>query len=196
MERLKHETRAEHLALEARVPLMQPGLTVPQYAQVLRAFASVVLPLEQRLAALPLPDALKYPARRHTPALQADLAALGLDWSPHPLPETLATSLPAAYGTLYVLEGSTLGGQLISRHLKKHLNLDGTSGAAYFSGYGPDTGRQWRAFTQFMRDAEREAAQPGWADAMVQDMVQEARAAFAVFAAALLAVAPAPRGAA
>ncbi|WP_199698674.1 biliverdin-producing heme oxygenase [Deinococcus cavernae] len=110
LERLKHETRAEHLALEARLPLLRPDLTLEQYAAVLRAFAGVVLPLERRLAALPWPAALDYPARRHTPALQADLGALGLSAPEFALPDTLATTLPAAYGTLYVLEGSTLGG--------------------------------------------------------------------------------------
>lgn len=177
MQRLKQETRSEHLALEAQLPLMSPDLTLAQYRAVLRAFASVILPLEQRLEDCCLPAALGYPARRHTSALQRDLTVLGLDAPPHPLPDTLGTRAPAVYGTLYVLEGSTLGGQLISRHLHRHLHLTATTGAAYFAGYGPDTGPKWRAFHQFML----ETVQPEWSDAILA----EARTAFQTFSAAV-----------
>ena len=180
MDRLKQGTRAEHLALEARVPLMQADLTLAQYGRVVQAFASVVVPLERRAATLPFPDVLAYHSRCHSPALQADLAALGLVASERNLPDTLVTSLPGAYGTLYVLEGSTLGGQLISRHLQKHLNLHAGNGAAYFSGYGPDTGPRWRAFAAFMNDAGRHAP-PAWID----EVVHEARTTFETIAAAV-----------
>jgi heme oxygenase len=36
--------------------------------------------------------------------------------------------------------------QLIAKQLKTALDLDRTSGAAFFSGYGRATGAMWRAF--------------------------------------------------
>ena len=50
------------------------------------------------------------------------------------------------FGSLYVIEGSTLGGQVISRHLKQQFDLDETNGAAFFSGYGKETGKMWNGY--------------------------------------------------
>jgi heme oxygenase len=51
-----------------------------------------------------------------------------------------------ALGCCYVIEGATLGGQLIARHLKTVLQLDPANGAALFNGYGRATGAMWRSF--------------------------------------------------
>ena len=52
------------------------------------------------------------------------------------------------FGSLYVIEGSTLGGQVISRHLKQKFELDEANGAAFFSGYGKETGKMWNGFRE------------------------------------------------
>jgi hypothetical protein len=57
------------------------------------------------------------------------MAYFGLDlheppWQPSALPTLLGLDDPGALiGTLYVIEGATLGGEVISRHLHKHLEL-------------------------------------------------------------------------
>ena len=56
----------------------------------------------------------------------------------------------AAWGTLYVLEGSTLGGQLIARHLAETLGLGPTSGAGGLVPHGADTGGLWRDFKRLL----------------------------------------------
>lgn len=48
-----------------------------------------------------------------------------------------------------MIEGSTLGGQIICKHLSQCLNLTPDTGAAFFSGYGQRTGMQWKAFREF-----------------------------------------------
>lgn len=53
---------------------------------------------------------------------------------------------PFALGILYVIEGSTLGGKVIYKHLQKTLGLNEESGAAYFYGYGDHTGELWKNF--------------------------------------------------
>ncbi|MDF2493225.1 biliverdin-producing heme oxygenase [Sphingomonas sp.] len=53
--------------------------------------------------------------RRRTPLLAADLDALGVNVD---LPiETVSTSVAAAWGALYVVEGSRLGGGLLARRV-------------------------------------------------------------------------------
>jgi heme oxygenase len=57
----------------------------------------------------------------------------------------------ALIGTLYVIEGATLGGQVISRHLYRHLGFSANAGARFFNGYGDEaaTQQQWTLFCQF-----------------------------------------------
>ena len=53
----------------------------------------------------------------------------------------------SAAGGLYVLEGSTLGGQIIVKHLQKKL-APGFFKSAYFSAYQHKTGSMWKEFLQ------------------------------------------------
>jgi heme oxygenase len=55
-------------------------------------------------------------------------------------------TLPMVLGCLYVLEGSTLGGTIISKHLKKVLPIDESAGCSFFSSYGRDVGPMWSSF--------------------------------------------------
>ena len=59
---------------------------------------------------------------------------------PHALP-VLATSA-RAWGSIYVMEGSALGGQVITRSLAAE-GLSPGRGAAYFHGWGAATGAMW-----------------------------------------------------
>jgi len=87
------------------------------YGAFLQAQAQALLPLERALDAGAGPAlALDWPDRRRGTALLADLANLGLDV---PSGETVAPigDEAEALGTLYVLEGSRLGGILLKRSL-------------------------------------------------------------------------------
>jgi heme oxygenase len=73
--------------------------------------------------------------------------------APHALAELpQAKALPdlgtaaKLFGCLYVLEGATLGGQIITRHLNASLGLTPQSGGSFFSGYGQHTGSRWKEF--------------------------------------------------
>ena len=50
----------------------------------------------------------------------------------------------ALFGGLYVLEGSSLGGQVITAHLQK-MGIPAEA-RNYFSGYGANTGKMWKQF--------------------------------------------------
>jgi heme oxygenase len=61
-----------------------------------------------------------------------------------------------------VLEGATLGGQIITRHLQTHLGLTPESGTAFFHGYGPETGPRWKSFVSGLRtEAQKVNADDG-----------------------------------
>ena len=109
-------------------------------------------PLENRLARFDW-DSLRldYSKRRKAGLLVDDLLRLGLatseiDALPScvllPEPETEA----GAIGCLYVLEGATLGGKLISRHLKESLAITRLNGGSFYDAYGARVGMMWKDF--------------------------------------------------
>jgi heme oxygenase (biliverdin-IX-beta and delta-forming) len=78
--------------------------------------------------------------------LVADLHALA---SPLPPPQSLGFELLTSghgFGCLYVLEGSALGGQVISKRVKRTLGLGPGTGGAYFHGLGRQTASHWFDF--------------------------------------------------
>ncbi len=85
--------------------------------------------------------------RRRLDLLAADLSSLGLSRDAVAALPTCAApelgSAAAAMGSLYVMEGSTLGGRVILRHVEPHL---GGGGCSYFTGYGDGTAAMWRSF--------------------------------------------------
>jgi heme oxygenase (biliverdin-IX-beta and delta-forming) len=60
------------------------------------------------------------------------------------LPELV--TIPQVLGCLYVIEGATLGGQIITRHLQANLGITPETGGAFFAGYGVENGARWQAF--------------------------------------------------
>lgn len=149
--RLRAETRREHDAIEAVLDFMTPGLSIAAYRQQLAHFYGFYQPLETSLASLADWSylGLDFDVRRKTGLLADDLDDLGFD-AARTLPVCRAlprlTSVAAGFGCLYVLEGATLGGQLISRHVMQTLGLDGLRGARFFNCYGDRTGMMWKAF--------------------------------------------------
>lgn len=102
---------------------------------------------QPQVSALLEDDALTVP-RQRLALLATDLSALGLSAAEIEIlpvcPQLPLRSVNEALGSLYVLEGATLGGQLIQRHVYGKLGLDAMSGCAYFTGYGSRTGEMWR----------------------------------------------------
>lgn len=128
-----------------------------RYAQVLRTLAGFLPSWEATmLAALPAArhDWLRVRSRR--PFLARDLLALDLAPPVRPVQLAPVTSEAGAWGSLYVIEGSALGGQVITRALATH-GLRPEAGAAYFHGWGASTGAMWREFRQLL---ERELDSP------------------------------------
>lgn len=112
---LREGTRAAHDALDAlfaRFDLTERA----GYADFLSAHAQALIPIERALdarAAQIVPD---WPERRRGSTLQADLAALGRA-PPVSTPFALADDDAAVAGTLYVVEGSRLGGRMLAQRV-------------------------------------------------------------------------------
>lgn len=148
---LKVHTREQHERVEAALPLLRPDLTGAQYRRLLERFWGYYHPVEARLAALRGWGAWGIdPAERaKLPLLERDLRALGLAQSAlDGLPRCAAlpalAALPQALGCMYVLEGATLGGAVIARHLRPRWTPE--HGAAFFASYGPEVGTRWKRF--------------------------------------------------
>lgn len=150
LQQLRTATAVRHTTLEARLPLTHPQLDLGTYKRIIEAYYGFHLPLQQsieRFLAPQVPD----PAREKVTALIKDLHALGLsDLQIQVLP--LCRALPAIdsvaqlLGVMYVMEGATLGGQVLRRIIADRLDIDADTGGEFLDVYGRDTGRLWKAF--------------------------------------------------
>jgi len=113
--RLRHETRDDHAAVDAAYGRFDLGQR-DGYAAFLTAHASVLPALEALLE----PGELVPHWRGRAEALAQDLVDLGL-----PAPVAQSVELPdgtaARWGAIYVLEGSRLGGVVLSRRVPEGL---------------------------------------------------------------------------
>jgi heme oxygenase len=150
---LRTTTRQEHVDVEdTLLPFLTSLNSKHKYASLLRMFFGFYQPLEQRISAqLSVADLPDLPERRKSSAILSDLAQCGMTSENIPLCSHLP-SLPskaAAFGALYVLEGSTLGGKMIARMLLENKELSvGPEAVSFFSGYGAATGARWRVFLE------------------------------------------------
>ncbi|MES2521181.1 MAG: biliverdin-producing heme oxygenase [Gemmatimonadota bacterium] len=156
LERLRCETADAHLRLESGLDLTGDSIDHARYVALLAAFHGFLEPWEALLrAALPPDERAFFDDRQHAPRAWNDLGIVATATCPTPavrlahvadLP--VLESAAAAWGSAYVIEGSTLGGRFISAAINKRLGYTPTSGGSYFAGYGAENGRRWNEFRQ------------------------------------------------
>ncbi|MBB3676075.1 biliverdin-producing heme oxygenase [Modestobacter versicolor] len=152
LRRLRTGTATEHQAVEDALDLLSPDLTRARLVDVLTRMHGFWLAAEAGLDAWALAEPADaeragWPRRRRSPLFAADLAALGAPAGATPRPELPAVpDTDAALGRLYVLEGSSLGGVFIDRHLATLPQLAAAERVTAFSPYGEQTGAMWHAF--------------------------------------------------
>ena len=153
---LRTATRPAHDALEGGLGLMNEHLGLESYTGILARLYGFWRGWQPQVASLFQDEPFLRP-RRRLHLLAADLAALGVTATAlETLPVCPLTPLGddrEALGSLYVLEGSTLGGRLIQRNVTRCLGLEGRASCSYFTGYGADTGAMWRAFLARLEEA-------------------------------------------
>lgn len=175
---LRQQTADTHERVEARLDLLDPDLSVARLRFVLARFAGFWVGIEPQVEgwATRHPDAaaaLRWPRRRRTAILRADLLRLGeTNRSIDALPQALC---PFGYagltdaqvlGWLYVAEGSTLGGAVIDRTARSRADSPLTT-VRTFHPYVEGPGPMWRDYLEHLH---------GWVgtDAARLDAVTEA----------------------
>ena len=154
--RLRTATAEDHERVERALALMDASLDRTRLVAAMRGlhafWRAAEAGLDSWAARSPADaDRLLWPTRRRADLYAADLRVLGsapAEAAP-PLPSVQGTD--EALGRMYVLEGSTLGGAFIDRHLAGLPDLSGIRLRA-FSPYGERTGRMWAAYRRATRD--------------------------------------------
>jgi heme oxygenase len=146
---LRQTSRAAHDAIEGAMGVMDENLSLTSYSNILQRLYGFWARWQPQIAGM-LQDEVLLKPRRRLHLLAADLMALGvspaaLDDLPRCPPIDLQ-SKAAAMGSLYVMEGSSLGGRVISRHVERRLGAAGRDACRYFQGYGQETGAMWGSF--------------------------------------------------
>jgi heme oxygenase len=154
--RLRSATQPVHLELERHLAILDPDVSMVRYTQIIAVFYGFYRPLEAGLERLnALAPARAFPLRARTKLLERDLLALGLDLqSISELPTCI--DLPGLRepedfaGCLYVVEGASLGGQVITRSLRERLKLTDDGGTAFFAGDGTFTVARWKCVLDWL----------------------------------------------
>lgn len=154
--RLKSDTKTFHRAVEsARYPraLGNGELTVKQYGDYLRILLGVHCVWESKCAEFSdwLQYGIRINERTRIPQLKDDLSRLGvstvsaaqINWQPN--------SFSDAAGLMYVLEGSTLGGNILAERIPKiFAGQVAAECTQYFHAYGSENARLWREYCEFL----------------------------------------------
>ena len=162
---LRDATRPEHEATEGTVPLMHAELTRQEYVAVLQRFYDVILAWETVAASEAPPEYRDLVRQRgRGESLRTDLEFFGAAF-PGEAPRSLKQQMfeligkkdrgaeewsSRFLGLMYVVEGSTLGGQYIASHVESALHLQPGQGDQFFRGYGTATVPKWREFQQVL----------------------------------------------
>ncbi len=147
---LKKETQSLHDQVES-LPffkkIIDQTITLQEYKQLLEKMYGFIAPYEA-ISCLVFQSLME--GRIKVPLLEEDLISLGI---PKNAMQTIPQCCPFTkmtrenlFGYLYVIEGSTLGGQVITQLLKNHLHLSPANGARYFYGYGKKTREKWNEY--------------------------------------------------
>jgi len=155
---LRRATRHWHVALENHLDLGGTHWTEQSYCRLLAKFWGLYSPLEAKLEKINWDaSGLSLDERRKTGWLETDLAHFGLGNHSicdlercRDLPRL--DSLESGLGALYVMEGSTLGGQIVLKTLERLLSISPNSGGRYFASYGSEVGAMWRDYLAVLEE--------------------------------------------
>lgn len=161
---LKYNSQKDHDSIESSVDLLKLVSSEGDYLKLVNAFYGYYQPTEKKLMVFErelLEFGIHLNERLKSNLLKVDLGyfhlsskqvAIGLcPYTPdvHDVYEAMAV--------LYVLEGSTMGGQIISRQLMKSKMIsDKGEGGTFFKPYGANTAAMWLKFKEALNKIPKE----------------------------------------
>ncbi|WP_343521715.1 biliverdin-producing heme oxygenase [Pedobacter sp.] len=165
---LRTETAERHKTLESLMfvhEIMNNSLSIDQYKKLLTVNYIIHQKLENTLANMLDADtaaALEMNRRLKLSALEKDLNYWGIDNLTLPgldfelyLPKKNTAEV---LGALYVLEGATLGGNVIKKHILANPNFkDQEGGLNYYGVYGDELSTRWKKFVSVLNERVEEA---------------------------------------
>lgn len=156
---LKEETSALHDQVEEAMNsqrIMESNFSRDEYVVLLQKLRAAHMALEP--AVLEFDNIRNHPelnARQRLSKLEAlntDLAQLNAEPNPQQVKLAQLDNIYEAWGALYVLEGSSLGGAMILKQLKTNDKLP-ADGFSFYGYYNTDTGKIWSDFKNAIRAA-------------------------------------------
>jgi heme oxygenase len=169
---LRAATAACHQEVDQALGLPGSIQTLNDYRIWLQRFYGLYCPLENNLRRFSAWHdwGIAIEGMEQTTALVNDLTELECDAAIIELASDSALpNLPTfahAFGALYVLEGSKLGGRFILRDLAGRLGTDIAGSDSFFAGHGPQTALIW---TKFRASIDRFSIErPGEFDGMIE----------------------------
>ncbi|MBN9483782.1 MAG: hypothetical protein BGO70_09270 [Bacteroidetes bacterium 43-93] len=151
IEELRARTKEDHQQLDKLlIPYIKGCNTVAKYADLLQCFYGYFHPLESLISAYIDDDIVpQYSRRRKSNVIEEELQSMheNLHAINEDVPLPRIDNIAGALGAMYVLEGSTMGGKIISKILAENLGKQ-PSDIRFFNYYGDDTDVLWGQFVQ------------------------------------------------
>lgn len=156
---LRKDTSRDHYKLDHHphiAELVKGRLTIDTYRRIIKSLYWVFSAMHSHIGAsmAKLGFNKPYIVSNRLAWLREDLCNLQTEGAAFPdgnpldnwqIPEV--DTVAKLIGEIYVLEGSTLGGQVISRIVGNQLGLTAHNGARFFHGHGAQTPVRWAAFS-------------------------------------------------
>ena len=160
LQRLRDETRPAHDALEQNdfnQRLLAGTVSAADAARFLAKLYGFLQPYEAQLDHHVFAPEWEVGTRHRAHLILRDLTPPDGPAPALPLCPAMPPlgTWPQLLGAMYVVEGSTLGGQVITRQLAKA----GIPLRAYFTGYAERTGPLWKDFCRLLTEAASETDQ-------------------------------------
>jgi len=192
--KIKQSTAELHLRLESQALLsaiMKPSVTRLQYYCYLILMKKIEEVYEKNIVAQLASTFTVFEQRKASQLISDDLYNISntaseiLVLTDYTIPEKI--SLPFAWGFMYVMEGSKLGGKVIYKHIHRTLGYSKNGGANFIADYGVDTFSLWKEclskFSMYVtqNDCEAEATQGAeYAFSSIHDFFELNRLAYEI----------------
>jgi heme oxygenase (biliverdin-IX-beta and delta-forming) len=156
---LKKATAERHIDVEKTInPYIRNIRSIDDYASLLKTFYGFYFPLQNKISRfLTAADLADINERKLASLIVEDLESLGQPITALPTCQVLPTIInkAQAFGCLYVMEGSTLGGRIISKWLQTNSFITLHDGQLhFFKGYNEQTGSKWKTFLDALNEQQ------------------------------------------